>query len=68
MELTKSETEIAERWISKRERQLAQWPHRRWLILAIFSLIALLGYRDVSDGMRSIGDDKATDLQVSRPV
>lgn len=66
MELTKSEIEIADRYISKRERQLARWPHRRWLILAIFSVFALVGYRTASDGMRSIHDDKATDLQVSR--
>lgn len=68
MELTKHEIEIAERCLAKRERQLAQWPLRRWLILAIFSVFALLGYRNVSDGMRSIGDDKATDLAVSRAL
>ena len=68
MELTKSEIEIADRYILKRERQLAQWPYRRWLILAIFSGMMLFGYRYVSDGMRSIGDDKATDSQVSRAV
>ena len=68
MELTKNEIEIAARYLSKRERQLAQWPHRRWLILAIFSVFALLGYRAVNDGMRSIHDDKAADLQVSRAV
>ena len=68
MELTKSDIEIANRWISKRERQLAQWPLRRWLILAIFSVVALLGYRSASDGMRSIDDDKATDIQVSLAI
>ncbi|MDB6123187.1 MAG: hypothetical protein JWQ71_2180 [Pedosphaera sp.] len=68
MELTKSEIEIADRYISKRERQLAQWPHRRWLILVIFSVGMLLGYRNHSDGMRSINDDKATDLEVSRAL
>jgi hypothetical protein len=68
MELTKSEIEIAERWISKRERQLAQWPHRRWLILAIFSVFALLGYRTLSDGMRSIHDEKTTDFYVSATI
>ncbi len=40
MELTKSEIEVADRYLSKRERQLAQWPHRRWLIVAIFSVEA----------------------------
>jgi hypothetical protein len=68
MKLTKSDIEIADRCISKRERQLAQWPHRRWLLLAMFSVFTLVGYRIVSDGVRSIHDDKATDLQVSRAV
>ena len=68
MALTKSEIEIADRYISKRERQLAQWPYRRWLILAIFSGMVLFGYRYYSDGMRSIGDDKATDIQVSQAL
>jgi hypothetical protein len=68
MELTKSEIEIADRYISKRERQLAQWSRRRWLMLVIFSVFALIGYRNVSDGVRSIDDDKATDLHVSRAV
>src|SRR5437868_6804493 len=68
MKLTKSEIEIADRYISKRERQLAQWPRRRWLMLAIFSVLALLGYRTVRDGDRSIQDDKATDLQVSQAL
>jgi hypothetical protein len=68
MELTKRELEIADRYISKRERQLAQWPIKRWLILAIFSVSLLLGYRNVNDGMRSIDDDRATDLQVDRSL
>lgn len=68
MELTKHEIEIAERCISKRERQLAQWPLRRWLILAIFSFFAVLGYRSVSDGTRSIHEDTATDLAVDRAL
>ena len=46
MQLTKSEIEIADRYISKRERQLAQWPLRRWLMLVIFSVFALVGYRN----------------------
>src|SRR6266568_1620566 len=68
MELTKSEIEIAERCISKRERQLAQWPRRRWLILAIFAVFALLGYRTASDGMRSIHDEKTIDSYVSATI
>lgn len=68
MELTKREIEIADRCISKRERQLAQWPLRRWLILVIFSVSMLLGYINVGDGMRSIDDDRATDLQVDRSL
>ena len=68
MELTKNEIEIADRWISKRERQLAQWPHRRWLLLVIFSAFTIFGYRTVNDGMRSIDEDKAIDLQVSLAI
>jgi hypothetical protein len=68
MELTKSEIEIADRWISKRERQLAQWPHRRWLMLAMFSVFTFFGYRIASDGMRSIHEDKTIDLQVSLAI
>jgi hypothetical protein len=68
MELTKSEIEIADRYISKREKELAQWPRNRWLILAIFSVSMVFGYRMVSDGMRSINDDKAIDLQVSLAI
>lgn len=68
MELTKNEMEIADRYISKRERQVAQWPHRRWLMLAIFSVSMLIGCLIQSDGMRSINDDKATDLEVSRAL
>jgi len=68
MELTKREIEIADRYISKRERQLAQWPRRRWLILAVYSVFMLVGYRIMSDGMRSIQDDKAIDLQASLAI
>jgi len=66
MELTKNELEIADRCLAKRERQVARWPQRRWLIIAIFSALALIGYLIQSDGMRDIRDDQATDLQVSR--
>ena len=68
MELTKREMEIADRHIAEREKQLAQWPHRRWLMLAIFLVMAVVGYRQVSEGMRSIQDDKATDIQMSRAL
>jgi len=68
MELTKREIEIADRYISKREKQLAQWPLRRWLMVIIFSVGALYGYRNVSVGERDIQDDKATDLEVSRSL
>jgi hypothetical protein len=66
MELTKREMEIADRCLSKREKQLAQWPLRRWLMVAIFSVFALLGYRVASDGERDINDDKVMDLTVDR--
>ncbi len=68
MELTKSEIELAERWISKRERQLAQWPRRRWLILAVFAVFAILGYRTASDGMHSIRDEKTIDAYVNATI
>jgi len=68
MELTKNEIEIADRYLSKRERQVAQWPRRRWLLLAIYSVLALLGYLVLSDGERAIQDDKATDIQVSQAL
>lgn len=68
MELTKNEMEIADRHISKREQQLAQWPRTRWLMLAIFLGMAFVGYRNVSDGSHSIQDDKATDMQVSQAL
>ena len=66
MELTKNELAIAERYISKRERQLARWPRSRWLLLIIYSVMALVGYLIVSDGVRDINDDKTTDMEVSR--
>ena len=68
MELTKSEIEIAERYLSKRERQLARWPRKRWLMLVIFSVFALVGYRNIKDGEHDIQDDKATDMQVSQAL
>jgi hypothetical protein len=66
MELTKREMEIADRCLSKREKQLAQWPLRRWLLVAIFSVVTLLGYRIASDGERDINDDKVMDAAADR--
>lgn len=37
-------------------------------MLAIFSLFTIFGYRIASDGMRSIHDDKAIDLQASLAI
>ena len=68
MDHTKNELEIADRYLSKREKQVAQWPLTRWLLLATFSAMMLLGYRNMNDGKQSIDDDKATDMQVSQAL
>ncbi len=68
MNLTKSELEIADRYISKRERQLARWPLGRWLLLVIFAVFALYGYLTLSAGERDIRDDKAMDMQVRQAL
>jgi hypothetical protein len=68
MELTKREIAIADRYLSKREKQLAQWPLKRWLMLAMFLVFTLVGYRNINDGLRSINEDKAIDLQVSLAI
>lgn len=68
MKLTKSEIEIAERCLSKREKQLAQWPRKRWLLLAIYFVFILIGCLIVNDGKRSIYEDQATEAQVSRAL
>lgn len=68
MELTKSEIEIADRYLSKREKQLAQWPRNRWVMLIIFLVFALVGYLNMRSGEQSIQDDKATDMQVSQAL
>ncbi|HWQ91759.1 MAG TPA: hypothetical protein VN673_08810 [Clostridia bacterium] len=68
MKLTKGEIKIAERCISKREKQLAQWPRKRWVLLTIYSVLMLIGYLIVNDGKRSIYDDRATEAQVSRAL
>src|SRR4051812_23441916 len=68
MKLTKHEIEIAERCIAKRERQLAHWPYRRWVMLVFFSALAILGHRTLMDGVGSINEDKYTDRQVSNVI
>jgi len=68
MDLTQNEIAIAERHLSKRERQLAQWPRARWLILAAFAVFAFVGYRTASDGMGSLRDEKTIDSFVSATI
>lgn len=68
MELTKHELEIADRHLSKREKQLANWPRTRWLMLVIFLVMVFIGYRNLRDGMRTIDDDKTMDMQVRQSL
>jgi len=68
MNLTKNEIAIAERYLSKRERQLAKWPNRRGLMLVMCLVFALVSYRTISDGIRTINDDQATDKELSRAL
>lgn len=68
MQLAKHEIELAERHIAKREKQLAQWPVKRWVILVLFTVSAFIGYRNVADGTRGIQDDRATDLQLRQSL
>jgi len=68
MKLTKREIEIADRCISKREKQIAQWPRKRWVLLAIYSVLAIIGFLIAHDGKRSIYEDQATEAQVSRAL
>ena len=68
MELTKSEIGIADRCLSKREKQVAQWPRKRWVLLTIYSVLMLSGFLILNDGKRSIYDDQATEAQVSRAL
>jgi hypothetical protein len=68
MKLTKTEIEVADRCLSKREKQLAQWPRTRWMLLTIYSVLMLIGYLIVNDGKHSIYDDQATEAQVSRAL
>lgn len=68
MQLTKIDMEIADRYISKREKQLARWPNTRWVMLVIYSVLLILGCLMVSDGMRSVDDDKSMDLLVNHAL
>ena len=68
MQLTKNEIAIADRYLSKREKQLAQWPLKRWLLLGLFSAFAVAGYFIERSGQRSIQDDNAADIQVSQAL
>lgn len=68
MELTKYEIELAERHITKRERELAQWPRRRWVLLVVYSVFMLIGCMIVNDGRRSIYEDQATEAHVGRAL
>jgi hypothetical protein len=68
MELTKREIAIADRYLSKREKQLAQWPRKRWVLLTIYAVLTLIGFLIVNDGKRSIYEDQATEAQVSRAL
>ena len=68
MELTKSELQIADRYLSKREKQVAQWPQRRWLMLILYSVMMYIGFHVERDGMRGISDDRAMDLALNRAL
>ena len=68
MELTKSEITIADRHLSKRERELAQWPRRRWLLLVVYSVVMLIGFPIVNEGKRSIYEDQLTEAHISRAL
>jgi len=68
MELTKNELQIADRYLSKREKQIAQWPQKRWILLLIFSAITFVGYHTQREGTRSISEDRAMDMELSRSL
>lgn len=68
MELTKSEMEIAERHIAKRERELAQWPRKRWLLLVVYSMAMLIGFLIVNAGRRSIYEDQNMEAEFRRAL
>jgi hypothetical protein len=68
MELTKSEIEIADRHIAKRERELAQWPRRRWVLLVVYSVFMIVGCLIVMDGHRTIYDDQSMEAEMRRAL
>lgn len=68
MELTKSEQEIAERHITKRERELAQWPRRRWVLLVVYSVAVLIGCLIVNEGRRTIYEDQSMEAEMRRAL
>jgi len=68
MELTKSELEIADRHLSKRERELAQWPRKRWLLLVVYSVFMLVGCLIVNDGRRTIYEDQSMEAEMRRAL
>jgi hypothetical protein len=68
MELTKSELEIAERHLAKRERELAQWPRKRWVMLVVYSVAMLVGVLIVNGGKRSIYEDQNMEAEFRRAL
>jgi hypothetical protein len=66
MELTKNELEIANRHIAKRERELAQWPRKRWLLLVVYSVAMLVGGLIILSGQRSINDDQSMEAEMMK--
>lgn len=68
MELTKSEMEIADRHIAKRERELAQWPRKRWVLLVVYSVVMFIGCLIVNDGRRSIYEDLSMEAEMRRAL
>ncbi|MEY4386644.1 MAG: hypothetical protein RLY20_1927 [Verrucomicrobiota bacterium] len=66
MELTPHDLEIAERHIAKREKELAEWPRKRWRLLIIYSLLMLVGVRLVLDGLSTLIHDDAVEVDVKR--
>jgi len=68
MELTKSEIEIADRHIAKRERELAQWPRRRWVLLVVYSVAMIIGGLIILSGQRSINEDQSMEAEMRRAL
>jgi len=68
MELTKSEITIADRHLSKRERELAQWPRKRWVMLVVYSVFMLVGGLIILSGQRTINDDQSMEAEMRRAL